>query len=390
MKYNFDEIVNRYHTNSCKYDVLDNEIPFSLADMDFHVLPEIKATIKACCEVDAFGYAFANESYFESYVSWWKENHGLELHTNWMIFSRGVVSSIDSTFKALGHNGDAVVMLTPIYNVFFNCIKNNNLKLLACDFLLKKDKFEIDWDKLETLLKRKETKFLLLCNPHNPIGRLFSKEELTHIITLACENNVLVLSDEIHCDITDPSKSYVPSLEACPKACDNIITFLAPTKAFNIAGIQSSIIVVPNPTLYKVLTDAISKDDHGDPNTFAVAATIAAFKHGKEWNKEMREYIYQNKIYLTNFINKELPFLKLYNHEATYLMWLDVSNISSSSEAFAKQLRKVTGIVVSPGNIFGENKHQFIRINIATSLANIKEFCKRLQTFVKKDDKKFS
>ncbi len=383
MKYEFDSIVDRKNKASIKWDVKDNELPMWIADMDFHVMPEIKEAVIKRANIDAYGYTFTPEEYFESYIYWAKSRHNLELKREWLLYSESVVASIDSIFKHIGKPGQEVVMLTPIYNVFYNCIRNNGLVTLECELIYKDYKYFIDFEKLEKLLSRSKTSFLLFCNPHNPIGKIYSCEEIRKIFTLAKKYNVQIISDEIHCDITDPGFDYNPALLACEEMKNSIITLVSPTKAFNLAGLQSSALIIPNDELREKVQAGLYCDDVGEPNYFAVDAAIAAFRDGEQWNKELREYLFNNKKYFTEFIEKELPNLHIIKGHATYLLWVDISYYSNDSVKFTKDLREKTGLWLADGLAYGESGKSFVRINIATSLANVKDCCERLKKYLK-------
>ncbi len=377
-KYNFDELVNRKNTGSYKWNLLnDKELPMWVADMDFHVLPEIKEAIIKRVGIDSYGYVECPQEYFESYRDWFKRNHDLDLDTKWMVFSIGVVASIDSILKHLVPSGSGVILQSPVYHVFYNCIKNNNLKVIE-NKLINKDNYQIDFDDLEKLCRDENNKAMILCNPHNPVGRIWSKEELKRIAEICERNNVLLISDEIHCDITEPGIKY-NSIFAVTK---NAIALLAPTKAFNVAGIRSSIAVCSDDELKAQIYRGFSQDDIGEPNYIAAPATIAAFTYGDEWNKEMREYIYNNKKYVVDFIKKELPMLKVTDMKATYLLWVDISKVTNNSDAFIVHLRRQTGLFVSSGKQFGSGGEGHIRINLATSLENVKDACERLKQYI--------
>lgn len=378
-KYNFDVIVNRKNSSSFKWDVKENELPMWVADMDFAVLPEIKEAIKNRADIDSYGYIECPKEYFFAYRDWWKRHHDLDIDVNTMVFSSGVVASIDSILKHVLPNGSNVVIQTPVYHVFFNCIRNNGLNILENQLIYKNGNYEIDFSNLERLLKEDNTKALLLCNPHNPVGRIWNKEELQKIVSLCDKYDVLIISDEIHCDIVEPGYHYNSILSVS----DTAIALIAPTKLFNMAGVQASCIVCPNKKLFEVIEKGVGQDDIGEPNYFAPFATIAAFNQGDEWAKEMNEYIFQNKKYIQEFVSKELPKLHFIDNKATYLLWLDVSKYTSDSEQFANQLREKTGLFVSPGKQFGSGGEGFVRINVATSLANVKEACERLKKYIK-------
>ena len=378
-KYNFDQIIDRRHAYSYKWDVKDNELSMWVADMDFAVLPEITDAIKNRLNVCAFGYTKVPDEYYQSYKDWWKRQYDVDIPISSMTYCTGVVAAIDSIFKHILPRGSGVVVQTPVYHVFFNCIRNNGLTLFENQLLYKNNKYEIDFANLEELLKQENTKALLLCNPHNPVGRIWTKEELKKIVTLCNKYNVLLVSDEIHCGIVDPGKRYNSILEQS----DNAIALISPTKIFNVAGIQAACIVCKNKVLLDKISIGVGQDDVGEANYFSPFATIAAFTYGDEWVKEMNEYVYQNKQYVVYYLKENIPNLHIVDQEATYLLWLDISSYSNNSNEFAKDFKKKTGLFVSPGMQFGKGGESFLRINIATSLANVKDACERLEKYLK-------
>ena len=379
-KYNFDEIVDRKNTWSYKWEIKDNELPMWVADMDFHSLPEINEAIKERLSADSYGYCYAPEEFFKAYQGWWKRRHRVDIPISSMMFSTGVVASIDSILKHIIPPHSGVVVQVPVYHVFFNCIKNNGHELLANKLIYKNGEYFIDFNDLETLLKQENTKAMILCNPHNPIGRIWNKEELKRISSLCEENGVLLISDEIHCDIVEPNYKYMPILSVTDKA----IALLAGSKVFNIAGLHSSIIVCKNEELYTKIKEGIGQDDLGEPGYFAVPANIAAFNNGDQWVDELNAYIFKNKQYVYQFIKQELPKIHIVDNKATYLLWLDISAYSNESDKFVEELRKETGLIVSCGKQFGPGGESFIRMNIATSKRNVEDAVDRLKQFITK------
>ncbi len=377
-KYNFDNIVDRRNTSSHKWNVKENELPMWVADMDYAVLPEVVTAIKDRADISAYGYTEVPEEFFSCYCAWWKKRHHVIFSPYKMIFSTGVVAALDSIFKHLLPSHSGVVLLTPIYHTFFHCVENNNHQAISCPLINNGEQYFIDFVSLENLLKQDNVKAFLLCNPHNPIGRIWEKEELRKIAELCSKYDVLLISDEIHCDIVEPGYQYVP----ISSVCDNAITLISPTKAFNLAGLQTSCIVCPNIEIHYALQKAVYMDDVGEPNYFACSANIAAYTYGEQWLDEMNEYVYQNKKYFIDFINKEIPQLSVCDNKATYMLWVNISSISQNSRQFCDELRKETGLFVSPGAQFGLGGEGHFRINIATSLTNVKDACLRLKTFV--------
>ena len=381
-RYNFDDIVDRLNSDSYKWDVKKGELPMWVADMDFHVLPEITKAIQQRIELDAFGYSKCPEEYYQSYKLWFKKQYGLELSTKWMTFSSGVVASIDSILKHLVPKGSGVIIQSPVYHVFYNCIKNNQMKVVVNQLIYDRN-YEIDFSQLELLMQDENNKAMILCNPHNPVGRVWTRRELAKIADLCQKYNVLLISDEIHCDITKPGVKYHSIMEVYTDA----IMLVAPSKTFNVAGLHASVAICGDELLLEKIASGFGQDDIGEPNYIAPYAAMAAYISGSEWVKEMNEYVFNNKKYMQEFLEKELPGLYLIDNDATYLLWIDISKYSNDSVKFTNELRKETGLFVSPGKQFGSGGEGFIRVNVATSLANVKDACERLKQYIKKLEK---
>ena len=382
-KYNFDEIADRKNIDSIKYkEDNKNILPMWVADMDFNVLPEIVSAIKDKADRSCFGYVDILDDYFEAYISWYQRKYHIDIPKEYFIFSLGVVASIDSIFKHLLSKGDKVMMFSPIYHTFYHCIEHNELELKDYPLIYDEDKhqYSIDLEHLEENLEGVSA--LLLCNPHNPVGHIYSLEELEYIAKLCKKHNIYLLCDEIHFDITDPGILCHSILEVDRKYLDKVICLLAPSKAFNLASIHASSVVVPNKELREKTQSYVYMDDVGEPNFFSGVATIAAYTYGYDWNMEMREYIYNNKCYLNKYLKEHLPHIYLVESHSLYLVWVDISYYSSHSDEFMKDLKEQTGLWVCPGTQFGGNGNKFLRINLATSLDNVKDACKRLETFI--------
>lgn len=379
-KYNFDDIADRRNTNSLKWNVLDNELPMWVADMDFKVLPEIHDAIIKRATINAFGYSEIPDEYYDSYIYWWKSHHDVTLKRENLVFVTGVISGLDTIFKYLLNDGDKVLMFSPNYNVFYSCLNNNRLIPVIYNFEYSNYSYSLDFSKIEQLIIDNKPKAFLLCNPHNPFGMIFDDEQIKGFINLCKKYNLLLISDEIHIDIKENIAKTVSVLKY--HFYNNVIALLSPSKAFNLAGLQSAVIATYNNEIRDVLQSGVYKEDVGEPNFFAVDVTIAAFKYGDEYNKQLNDYISRNKKYLEEFVKKEMPTLHVINGNATYLMWIDISSVSNDSVVFTQQLRNKTGLYVSNGFQYGENGKTFIRINVATSLENVKMCCEKLKAFV--------
>ena len=382
MKYNFDKIANRINTPSIKWDVKDNELPMWVADMDFVAIPEIQEAIINATKDGAFGYTYPTEDFFKAYQYWWKRRHHIEIPTSWMIFASGVVSALDSIVRSLTKENDGILLLTPVYHAFFNII-NNNHRTVVTSTLLEKDNYSIDYQDVENKIRNSNVKALIFCNPHNPVGRIWSKEEINQLINICDKHGVYFISDEIHCDIADPGYEYCSALSVN----DNVIACLSPGKVFNLAGLHSSVTVVKNEEIRKKLQEAFYRDDIGEPNYFAIPANIAAYTKGEAYVNELNEYLFENKRYVSLFIKEKLPQLRLVDGHATYLLWIDISALKIRSDIFTEELKKQTGLILSPGMQFGDGGAYYLRMNIATSLDNVKDAMNRLKDFIDSKEK---
>ena len=383
MKYNFDQIANRLHTSSIKWDVKDNELPMWVADMDFLPMPEIQEAVIKAAKENSYGYTYPTEEFYQAFSQWWNNHHHVNIPKEWMIYATGVVAALDSIIRTLTKENDNIMLLTPVYHAFFNVIRNNHRQVITSDLLNNNDYYEIDYEDVEKKIKDSGVKALIFCNPHNPMGRIWNKEEIKKLSDICEKCQVYLISDEIHCDIVDPGFEYCSALAVNESA----IACLSPGKAFNLAGIHASVIVVKNEKERKLLQEAFYHDDIGEPNYFAIPAVVAAYNNGQEYVNQLNQYIYENKRYVSSFIKDKLPEIKLITGYATYLLWLDVSSLKMRSDVFVEELRKKTGLILSPGLQFGEAGAYYVRMNVGTSLANVKDAMNRLKAFAIEKEK---
>ena len=375
MKYNFDSIIDRKNTNSLKWDLFDDEYPMWVADMDFYAAPLIYESVNRKAKHGVYAYSYVNDEIFDSYVNWWKK-YDLAMKREELLFATGVMPSITSIIRAFTDVGDNVLIQTPVYHVFFYVIEDNGRNVVENQLIYDPNSndvetaYSIDFDDLEEKFKNPKTKLMLLCNPHNPIGRIWDEKTLEKIAVLAKKHNVIVVSDEIHCDLTDPDLTYVPFASLDEELSDNSITCISPSKTFNIAGLQSSAVFTRNKELYGVLERQLSIDCFNHPNIFSIDATIAAYK-SEDWLNELREVLFNNKMIVDEFLKTEIPDIRLVPANATYLLWLDCSKLNlgdfddSFSNALSEFLREEVGLFLSPGVQFGQNGDNFMRMNIA-------------------------
>ena len=379
MKYDFDTPINRRNTNSLKWDVAENELPMWVADMDFQAAPEIREAIGNRAAHGVFGYSVLPDEWYQAYIGWWQNRHGLTIDKEWLVFCTGVIPAISSTVRKLTTPAEKVLIQTPVYNIFFNSILNNGCQVLESSLKYDGDKYEINFDDLESKLADPQTSLMILCNPHNPVGKIWDRETLAKIGELCLKHHVVVLSDEIHCDLTDPDKEYIPFASVSEACRENSITCIAPTKAFNLAGLQTAAVMIPNAALRHKVWRALNTDEVAEPNAFAVDAAVAAFTKGGAWLDELRQYIFENKKRTVEFVNAEIPQIKVVPSEATYLLWLDCSALNGSATEIARYIREKTGLYLSAGNQYGSGGESFLRLNIACPRSTLEDGLARLR-----------
>lgn len=379
MTYDFDTPINRRNTNSLKWEVGEQELPMWVADMDFQTAPEIRAALQRRVEHGVFGYSVIPEEWYGAYIQWWKTRHNFLLKRDWLIFCTGVVPAISSIVRKLTTPAEKVLLQTPVYNIFFHSIINNGRQVLESPLWYNGETYRVDFDDLERKLSDPQTTLMILCNPHNPVGKIWDAATLKRIGELCEKHHVVVISDEIHCDLTDPGSSYT-SFASVSDACrENSITCMAPTKAFNLAGLQTAAVSVPDKTLRHKVWRGLNTDEVAEPGAFAVDAAVAAFAKGAAWLDELRTYLFENKRYAASYIEREIPCVKLIPAQATYLLWLDCTKLPGSAGEIADFLRMETGLYLSEGGQYGSNGVNFLRLNIACPKSVLQDGLKRLK-----------
>ncbi len=378
MSYIFDELVNRRNTHSLKWDVKEHELPMWVADMDFQTAPEIQEAIRERVSHGVFGYSIVPEEWYQAYMGWWERRHHFSVEKEWLVFCTGVVPAISSMVRKLTTAGENVLVQTPVYNMFFNSIVNNGRNIAENPLRYDRNTYQMDFEDLERKLSDSQTTLMILCNPHNPVGRIWSREELEQVGELCRKYHVTVISDEIHCDLTSPGQEYIPFASVSENCKNNSITCMAPTKAFNLAGLQTAAVAVPNPNLRHKVWRGLNTDEVAEPNSFAVEAAVAAFTKGEAWLDDLREYIQENKNFAEDFLKKEVPQIKQVSSQAAYLLWLDCRDMHGCAGEFTQYLREHTGLYLSEGKQYGENGSSFIRMNIACSRSQLEDGLKRL------------
>ena len=379
---NFDKLTNRINTNSIKWSGGENELPMWVADMDFEAPHEIKEALVKRASHGIYGYCDISSNWNTAIAAWRLNRYNHEINPDDLLYCTSVVGAISSIVRKLTSVGENVVVQTPVYNIFFNSILNNGRNVLENKLVYEDGVFSIDFEDLEEKLSNKQTSLMILCNPHNPIGKAWSKEELAKIGELAHKYNVVVLADEIHCDLTDPGLTYTP-FSSVNEVCKNIsITCSSPTKTFNLAGLHTSYIYISNPYLRHKVWRGINTDEVAEANIFAVEGAIAAYTYGAKWLDELREYIYNNKKEFTKEVEQELT-VRVVRSDSTYLLWVDCSNVCSNTNELVEFILKETGLRITSGEVYRSGA-PFVRVNIACPNARLKDGINRFITGVKK------
>ena len=378
-KYDFINAPDRRDTDSVKWHVKKGDLPMSIADMDFKTAPEIIDAMKRKVDLGVFGYEWPEDDYFKAVADWYEKGHGHRPQLEWMIFTTGVVPAISAIVRRVSHIGDNVLVQAPVYNVFYNSIENNGRHVLSNDLQFDGENYAINWDDLEQKLALPLTTLMIFCNPHNPIGKVWTQKEVQKVADLCYQYHVVLLSDEIHGDLVRKGSDYTPAFSVNNPARENVVSLVSPSKTFNVAALHAATAIVPNSNLRAIVNRGLNSDEVAEPNLLAIPGTIAAYEHGHNWLEALIKQLNVNFTYVEEFINKNLPQVKVVAGAATYLIWLDISQISSDSQKLADFLEKATGLVLSPGSIYRGNGHDFLRMNLACPLTMVKDGLERLK-----------
>ena len=385
MKYNFDEVINRYNTNSLKYDFAlqrkrpQDAIPLWVADMDFKTLDEVQNALVDKSKHGIFGYSEPTKEYFDALNAWFKKHHNWDIDTSKVVLACGVVFAIAATIRALTKENDAVLICQPVYYPFEETIKVNNRKLIVSELVNNNGRYEVDYEDFESKIVDNDVKLFVLCNPHNPVGRVWTKEELEKIGDICLKHNVFVISDEIHSDFTYEGNNHTVFCTIKKEFEDNCIVCTAPTKTFNLAGLHISNIYIPNDSVrrkYKLEMDRIG---YSQSNIMGIVACQAAYENGDIWLSELKQYLKGNLEFVRNYINTNLPKLKLIEPEGTYLLWIDCKGLELCDYELKELINYKAKVWVDDGYVFGKGGSGYIRINIACPRSILKQALDRIK-----------
>ncbi len=380
MTYDFDRITERRGTNAVKWNVGEGELPMWVADMDFMTAPAIVEAVKKCAGQGIWGYTALPDAWYDAYIGWWRDRHGLTMERDWLLFATGIVPAIGSVVRRLTAPGEKVLIQPPVYNCFFSAVTDSGRQTKECPLVYDGGTYSIDFHALDAALADPQVTLMLLCNPHNPTGNIWDRETLAAIGGLCAKHGVTVLSDEIHCDVTDPGVDYVPFASVSEACRDMSVTFIAPTKAFNLAGLKTAAVAVPDKALRGRIQAALHADGVSEVGAFAVDATVAAFTKCGDWLDEMRGYVAENKRTVEAFLEKELPQVKAVPSKSTYLIWLDCTALPGDKSGLARYIRAKTGLFLNAGGMYGDAG--FLRMNLGCSRAYVQDGLKRLKAGV--------
>lgn len=388
MKFNFDKIIDRTNNFSAKWSEMNknfgtnNLLPMWVADMDFLTAPCVMEALKDRLEQGIFGYTTRPSSYNESIVNWLDNRFSWKINQEWLMFSPAVITSISLLIQNLTQKNDKIMIQEPVYSPFHSIVESNERNLVISPLVKLDDgSYVMDYEDIEA--KIKDVKVFILCNPHNPVGRVWTREELTRLGEICLKHNVLIISDEIHSDIILKNHKHTPFASISKEFRENTITCMAPTKTFNLAGLQSSFLVISNPYYYEVMDKAFSILDIKRNNAFSLVATEAAYNYGEDWLYELIKYIEGNVDFAIDYIKNHMPQLKVKKPEGTYLLWVDFSNLNVDKKDLKNALINKGRIALSDGSSFGIGGDGYYRINLACPRSMVLEGLKRIEFAIK-------
>lgn len=380
-KFDFDKLTARRGSNCYKWDEAANDevIPLWVADMDFEVAPAIKEALRKRVEHGVFGYTMVPDSYCDAIINWFDNRHGWHINRDWILYTTAVVPALSCALKALTLPGEKVLVQTPVYNCFFSSIVNSGCLVEENRLVRDGNSYSIDFEDFEKKCKDEKVTVFVLCNPHNPAGRVWTADEMAKMNEICQRNGVKVIADEIHCEIVMPGYKYIPFASVSDDCLANSVTLLSPTKGFNIAGLQIANIVCSDEIVRKRINRAININEVCDVNPFGVVALQAAYNESADWLDQMNAYVYDNYIELKSFCHEYLPKLEVLRLEGTYLAWVDVNALEFTTDELTQLLADKANVMVNSGTMYGQKAGQgYIRINLACPRQRLREALNRI------------
>lgn len=385
MSYNFDKVTPRRGTHSMKWDAGDEDVlPFWVADMDFNVAPAIHCAILNRVLHPIYGYVWVQRDYYECIARWFERRHQLHLDPEWMTYTAGVVPAIAMIIRALTTEQDAVLVQTPVYNHFFITLTNSGRETVSSPLIRQGDTYVVDFDDFERRCADERVKLFLLCNPHNPVGRVWTREELQRMADICLRHGVTIISDEIHGELTMPGYEYTPLVSLSEEVLQHTVMCTSATKAFNIAGLLMCNITCADSTMRERINNQLAVGELRGANPFGLAATMAAYDDSANWLDELREYLWGNYEYLRTTLQREVPQCSVTKLEGTYLVWIDCHAFGLSSEGLETKLKREAKIWLNAGSRYGQDGEGYMRWNIGCPRQILAEGLRRFVEFAKK------
>ncbi len=387
MSWNFDEPASREGTNCIKYDRREETfgekgvIPMWVADMDFNSPDFVIKALQNRVNHEIFGYSYRPPEYFTSIISWIEKRHNWKVEKEWICFSPGIVPALNLCTLAFTEPGDSIIVQPPVYFPFFSAVESHGRILIHNRLKESSGKWEMDTDSLINAIDAK-TKMIIISNPHNPIGRVWNPEELTRLAKICLDNNILILSDEIHCDLVLPGFIHTPIASLSEKIADNTITFIAPSKTFNLAGLSTSSVIISNQSLRKSFNRIVENLHIGNGNIFGTVASISAYSHGHEWLDALLDYIDHNIDFVGDYCRKMIPEIIPVQPEATYMIWLDCRKLGMTGKELQNFFIKRAGVGMNEGSTFGPGGEGFMRMNVATTHQRVMKAMEQIENAV--------
>lgn len=388
--YNFDQIIDRIGTDSVKWEIQNPKVngegmlPLWVADMDFACAPEITEALLKRASHPIYGYTLKSQTFYRSLQEWIHRRFGVAVEQSWMTGIPGVVPGIHVAVEAYTDLGDSVLIQTPVYHPFYHAVENRGRHVVTSSLVESDNRYEMDWDDLEQKLSDPRLKLMLLCSPHNPVGRVWSKEDLERLGGLCVEHGVIVVADEIHSDLVYEPNKHTPYYSLAPELARQSVTFLSAAKTFNLAGLYTSYLLTENRQLLRDFTVTASKMGYENLNLFGMEATIAAYQKGEAWLAELLTYLRGNAAYVNEFLATRIPEVSMAIPEATYLGWMDFRGLCLRQEELTKLIREEAKLGLHEGTVFGKEGEGFMRINFACPRSILIEAMNRLEHAVKR------
>lgn len=388
-QYNFDEVIDRRGTNCVKYDRLREDygdadlIPLWVADMDFRTPDFIIEAIRKRCEHEILGYTFGSDEYFQSIIDWVRYKHDWKIRREWLSYIPGIVKGIGFALQCFTREGDKVIIQPPVYHPFRIVPEKMGREVVYNPLKLTDGLYEMDFDHLESVIDER-CKVLILCNPHNPGGIVWPKETLERLAEICARHHILVISDEIHAEMAYPRYKHHPFATVSEAAASCALTFMAPSKTFNIPGIVTSYSIIPDERIRERFYAFLEAGEFGDGTLFAYTATVAAYTYGAEWLQQMRMYVMENVRFVDEYLKLFLPKIKVYQPQASFLVWLDCRELGLSQEALVRLFKEEAGLALNDGSMFGPGGEGYMRLNVGCPRSVLKTALDKLKTAMEK------